>query len=175
MAGGREVVKKTGDPFLWCDVGHHPGKLGCAGGLDFPVVLRSTIIMRVTADEEDWYIATPKDLYAACGFFDSLGHSREMKQFVEVMGKTYADLKVRHARQLVGNTMHLVTQASWMAYVLSNLSSRKSTISTVMATSGGNETEEDEFAAAASQSTVQDDPEDQEPFLPSEDEFAAAM
>ena len=70
-------------------------------------------------------MATPKEYMGALGFHSlpEFCRSFPMSPVVEIMDQL--ELTDKEVRLLCGNGMHLMTQAAWMTYVLSNISDKE--------------------------------------------------
>ena len=112
-AGGAEAPKVH-----IIDVEHHLDK-GSTGGLEWPVQLTHGTILKLTPDGTP-AVAVGMDHFASMGFnmFPTQNCSFERSSLYDVLSS--ARTSHRHKKMLAGNSMHLVTQAAWMAWVLSN-------------------------------------------------------
>ena len=106
---------------MMCDLDHWPNSKGCTHGPDWPVQLTRGTVAALgldPADQSSWRIATAKEHLGAQGFALHPGHCDlfGVMQIASILeGFTPRQLKL-----LSGNGMHLVTQASFMCYILAN-------------------------------------------------------
>lgn len=117
------------------DVDHHP-KTGSSPGNDWPVNLRHGTIVAVTRGTNgdfnplSWKIATSKEHLSSLGFHLFGGGGKDLKSFgVSKMAPLFDGLTMAGRKALTGNGMHLVTQGSWMFFVLGHMSKMQSTAS----------------------------------------------
>ena len=79
-------------------------------------------VLRVQPSTGEWKLATAAEHLGALGFHvfaDDLADTGfEVSKLAQIVLST---LSPGHVKLLCGNAMHLVTQASWMAYVLANV------------------------------------------------------
>ena len=113
------IVKEQGendsDPFL-ADIDHRPNCKGNSGGLDWPVQLTHGTVTNIL-DDNGWRIATSIEHLVALGFHAKGTESYAMTRVMPIL----MELKPYQRKQLAGNAMHLLTQAAWMLYILSNI------------------------------------------------------
>lgn len=103
-----------------CDVEHHPHTKGSCGGTDWPVQLTHGSVVAVGIQDGSWRLATPAEHLGALGFlaFDDLAEDKYRKSpLVDIL----LALSPTEVKVLCGNSMHLVTQAAFMVYTLSNV------------------------------------------------------
>ena len=119
----REFKEAAGmkDEIMITDLEHHPGSKGHSAGKDWPVLMRNSCILMLGAGDADrnWKIATPLEYAFAMGFhvYEHSPRSFPLTEWMEI-SKSNASTRLKHA---MGNGMSLITQASWMVYVLSNV------------------------------------------------------
>lgn len=110
----------AGRPFC-CDLEHWPHTKGSTGGPDLPVILThgTTAALGIGGDVNAWRLATPLELLGAMGW---PVHPQECGRFGVLLVRSYFEaMSSRQMKVAIGNSMHLVTQAAWMLYILSNV------------------------------------------------------
>jgi hypothetical protein len=114
-----------GSHTLLFDMDHHPDTRGTTAGEDRPVNLRHGTLIAAKRDQGGavkWRLATGLDFLTAMGFhaFPQVAGQWGLSPMMPIL----SHLKNNQLHSLIGNGMHLVTQATWMVYVLSNVSKR---------------------------------------------------
>lgn len=104
------------------DIEHRPNTKGSLGGPEVPVLLTHGHIMSlprsVAGEEQRWTLATGLEHFAFQGF--SLQESFHFG--VSRRKDIIAGMSEKDQKMLAGNGMHLVTQTSWMYYILGHVS-----------------------------------------------------
>ena len=114
-------ARRSGASGFCCDIDHHPETKGVGCGMLFPVQLTHGMILSY-GQGGAWRIATAKEHMVANGFHATPTGTPEdfglcpLISILDGLGVCPQDIK-----KMSGNGMNLVTQASWMAYVLSNI------------------------------------------------------
>ena len=113
----REALGRKGECFM-VDLEQRPGTKGCTAGPEWPTQLTHGIMCALGDDEDDWKIMTGTEHFLAHGltFHQTWLSTDSVDQFMRIT----LNLKTHHKKQLLGNGMHLLTQACWMLYVLAN-------------------------------------------------------
>jgi hypothetical protein len=121
LAEWREASPKlqSENGVLICDVDHSI-RAGSQGGADWPVQLTHGSIMCLKGDDADnWNLATGLEHFTAMGF---RMHQPELGKFgLSKLRDIIADLPPYKQKALIGNGMHLLTQCSFMLYILANV------------------------------------------------------
>ena len=118
----QEFPMQEGQAFF-CDIDHHP-RTRSTGGREWPSQLTHGTVMAIFGRDR-WKMATPKEFMGALGLHSlpQFCGSNPMCPVVGIMdGLGLTDKEVR---LLCGNGMHLMTQAAWQMYVLSNISDKQ--------------------------------------------------
>eukprot|EP00971_Amphidinium_carterae_P348512 6490530-Amphidinium_carterae.3 len=111
---------------LLFDLDHAPNSKGCTAGEDFPVQLRHGNILGFFPATGEFKVATGLEHLAALGWPVSQLCQAQQEQTLagkeRVLGmlNLLAQLSPNQQKLLSGNSMHLVTQAAWMFYILGN-------------------------------------------------------
>ena len=114
---------------LLFDAAHHVHAKGSTSGTDWPVNLRHGTVVAAHWEQDgkcSWKVACPFEYLVAMGFhmFPEMAHSWGLSPLHSVL----SDYSAAHIQHLVGNGMHLVTQASFMLYTLSFITVRGSEV-----------------------------------------------
>ena len=113
---------QEGEAFF-CDIDHHPGTRS-TGGREWPSQLTHGTVLAVF-ERERWKMATPKEYMGALGFHSLPDYCSRFSMSPAVKVIDRLGLTDKEVRLLCGNGMHLMTQAAWMTYVLSNISEKE--------------------------------------------------
>ena len=90
--------------------------------MSFPVQLTHGHILCFNGNQDKWQLATPKEHMIANGFHAipaALPPEYPVCGLVEVLDGL--EVPPRELKQLSGNGMNLLTQSSWMVYVMSHI------------------------------------------------------
>ena len=100
------------------DLDHNVNK-GNSHGPWIPTQLQHNTFMDINHSDRPWRVATGMEHFAAMGW--PVFGPMQLMFGKNPMTKIFADLPIRSQKSLSGNSMHLVTQAAWMMYVLANV------------------------------------------------------
>lgn len=106
------------------DSDHNADQKGSTAGTDWPVNLRHGKVFAAKKTQQGcvWTLGLPFEHLSAMGFH--MYPEMAGKWGLSVLHGLLQDLSPCQMQGLTGNGMHLVTQASWMMYVLSNVSAK---------------------------------------------------
>ena len=106
---------------LIADVEHNVGVKGSTPGAEWPVQLTHGSFLDIKDDIDDTKMAISFEHLAAMGFNMYPPEDSLLPQsgLVEALGG--GTFSRREIKMMAGNSMHVVTQAAWMCYVLSNI------------------------------------------------------
>ena len=121
--GEQEQLGSLGGSFLF-DVDHHPNTRGVSGGSHVPTHLRhGTVMMVRNFEPSSWRLLLGLEHFASMGFHI---YPQMCGVFAATpMLPTLHSLSPEQLKRLLGNGMHLATQAAWMCYVLGHCASRE--------------------------------------------------
>ena len=111
------------DASMWIDADNYPAKKGASGGPEWPVLMRSCNILRITKDPSVWHLASGMEHIASLGFHchPQAQHHWKEEPVVDVL----RTLKPHQQKSLAGNGMNLITQGAFMAFVLANVQKKR--------------------------------------------------
>ena len=115
-------AETSGASGFMCDLDHHPKTKGVGAGMLFPVQLTHGMICSY-GEAGSWRIATAKEHMCANGF-RALPATTNKDFGICPLVKVLDSMNVspQQIKFMSGNGMNLVTQTTWMAYILSNIS-----------------------------------------------------
>ena len=114
--------QQSAAPGYMCDIDHHPKSKGSAPGHMFPVQLCHGHILKFGCSEHHWQIATGKEHMVAngCHALDACtSKAFALCPLVPVLDSL--NLTAGQLKTMSGNGMNLLTQSSWMTYVMSHV------------------------------------------------------
>ena len=111
------------DASMWIDADNYPAKKGASGGPEWPVLMRSCNILRITKDPSVWRLASGMEHIASLGFHchPKAQHHWKEEPVVDIL----RTLKPHQQKSLAGNGMNLITQGAFMAFVLANVQKKR--------------------------------------------------
>ena len=121
--GNRETL--AADEVLIVDVDHNVGSKGSTPGSEWPVQLTHGTFMNITEDIADMQVAVAREHLLAMGFNMYPPEGSLLPPSPLVTALSACSMSRSEIKRLGGNSMHMVTQAAWMMYVLSNLIRRE--------------------------------------------------